>query len=236
VRYHEVQGNRAFAKIQVPDELALAQANPARWLRPADRENIVAGKKHFQAASNVGLFVNREALPKLAWFEYLLGDAEQSIRSLTQAAAYQTGESKALSLYYRGAILNRLGRYEEARASLDEALTERDDLILARQEKGESLWQLGHREEAVAVWSDAVKRNPRLALVNNELAGAERLSGKLEEASAHEKQADEFTPNVSFYHWMLGRRLQNLGMTELAEKHFQQVGQLDPGSERPNER
>ena len=99
-------------------------------------------------ASRTGLFVNSEALPKLAWFEYLLGDAEQSVQTLGRAAAHQKDESKALSLYYRGAILNRLGRYDEARASLDEALAERDDLILARQEKGESLWQLGRRERS----------------------------------------------------------------------------------------
>ncbi|MGA7274106.1 MAG: tetratricopeptide repeat protein [Candidatus Udaeobacter sp.] len=235
VRYHEVLGNRAFQKIQLADELALAQANPSRWLRPADRENILAGRKNFEAASRFGLFVNSEALPKLAWFEYLSGNAEQSVKVLSQAAAYQKGESKALSLYYRGAILNRVGRYEEARASLDEALAERDDLILARQEKGESLWQLGRKDEAISVWTDAVKRNARLALANNELAGAERSMGKFEEASAHEKQADQFTPNNPLYHWMLGRRLQDLGMTELAEKHFQQAGQVDPGNQSPNE-
>src|SRR5207249_11364550 len=229
VRYHEFLGNRAFQKIQVPDELALAQANPDRWLRPADRENILDGKRHFQAASRVGLFVNSEALPKLAWFEYLLGNAERSVQLLSQAAAHQNGESKALSLYYRGAILNRVGRYEEARGSLDEALAERDDLILARQEKGESLWQLGQRDEAVSVWTGAVQRNARLVLANNELAGAARLSGDLEQASAHEKQADQFTPDNPLYHWTLARRLQDLGMTELAEKHFQQAGHLDPG-------
>jgi len=227
VRYHEFLGNRAFQKIKLPDELALAQSNPARWLSPADRENILRGKEHYQAASNVGLFVNSEALPKLAWFEYLLGDAKQSVQTLGDAAAHQSGEAKALSLYYRGAILNRLGRYEEASASLDEALAERDDLILARQEKGESLWQLGRREEAISVWTDAVERNARLVLVNNELAGAKRLSGKLEEAAAHEKQADQFTPNDPFYHWILARRLQDLGMAELADKHFQQAGDLD---------
>ena len=232
VRYHEFLGNRAFQKIQIPDELALAQANPARWLSAADRENIPDGKKHYDAASRAGLFVNSEALPKLAWFDYLLGNAEQSIQLLGQAAAHQNGESKALSLYYRGAILNRVGRYEEARASLDEALVVRDDLILARQEKGESLWQLGRYDEAISVWTDAVQRNPRLALVNNELAGAKRSLGKLEEASAHEKQADQFTPNNPFYHWMLGRRLQDLGMTELAEKHLQLAKQLGGENER----
>ena len=236
VRYHEFRGNIAFQKIQVPDELALAQANPARWLAPADQENIVEGKKHYDAASRLGLFVNSEALPKQAWFEYLLGDAEQAVQLLGQAAAHQKDESKALSLYYRGAILNRMGRYEEASASLDEALAERDDLILARQEKGESLWQLGHKDEAISIWTDAVQRNARLALANNELAGAERSIGKLEEATAHERQADQFTPKDPLYHWMLGRRLQDLGMTELAEKHFQQAGQVDPANATPPNR
>ena len=236
VRYHEVLGNRAFQNIQLPDELALAQADPARWLRPADRQNILDGKKHFEATSKLGLFVNSEALPKLAWFEYLLGNAERSVQLLGQAATHQKGESKALSLYYRGAILNRLGRYEEARGSLDEALAERDDLILARQEKGESLWQLGRRDEAVSVWTGALQRNARLVLANNELAGAARLSGDLEQASAHEKQADQFTPDNPLYHWTIGRRLQDLGMTELAEKHFRQAGQLNPGKAMPDER
>jgi tetratricopeptide (TPR) repeat protein/ferredoxin len=228
VRFHEFLGNRAFQKIQLPDELALAQLNPARWLGPADRDNILKGKRHFEAASKLGLFVNSEALPKLAWFEYLLGSAEKSIELLGQAAAHQRDQSKALSLYYRGAILNRLGRYQEARATLDAALAERDDLILARQEKGESLWHLGRREEAIAVWTDAVQRNPRLVLVNNELAGAERQSGRLDQARAYERQADQFTPDDhALFHWMLGRRLQDLGMTDLAAKHFQRATQLD---------
>jgi tetratricopeptide (TPR) repeat protein/ferredoxin len=236
VRYHEFLGNLAFRKIQVPDELALAQTNPGRWLRPADRENIAEGRKHFEAASNVGLFVNAEALPKLAWFEYLAGNSEQSVRLLANAAAHETGESKALSLYYRGAILNRLGRYEEARISLDEGLAERDDLILARQEKGASLWQLGRRDEAISVWTDALQRNPGLALVNNELAGAKQSLGQVEEANGHERQADQVTPDDPLFHWMIGRCLQDLGMSELAEKHFQRATQLDPGGQLPSER
>ena len=82
VRYHEFLGNIAFNKVHLPDELALAQLDPARWLSPADRENIVQGKGHYLAASRTGLFVNNEALPKLAWFEYLLGDAAQSVQTL----------------------------------------------------------------------------------------------------------------------------------------------------------
>jgi len=236
VRYHEFLGNLAFDKIHLPDELALAQLNPGRWLSPVDRENILQGKEHYMAASRTGLFVNSETLPKLAWFEYLSGDAEQSVQMLAKAAAHQKDESKALSLYYRGAILNRSGHYEEALTSLDEALAEREDLILARQEKGESLWQRGRREEAVSVWTEALQRNSQLVLVNNELAGAARASGKLDEADLYEKQADQFTPNNPLYHWVLGRRLQDLGMTDLAEKHLQQAKQLGAPKEMPDER
>ena len=234
VRYHEFEGDRAFQRIQIPDELALAQTNPDPWLSPIDRENILEGEKHFQRASNFGLFVNGEALSKLAWFEYLSGDAEQSVELLGQAADHQKGQARALSLYYRGTILNRLGRYEQARTSLDEALVERGDLILARQEKGESLWQLGRKEEAISVWADAVQRNANLALTNNQLAGAERSLGRFKEAGAYERQADQVTPANPLYHRMIGLRLKALGMNELAEKHFHRAIQLDPGyQERP---
>ena len=226
VRYHEFLGNIAFNNIHIPDELALAQLDPARWLSAADRENVTRGKGHYLNASRTGLFANGEALPKLAWFEYLSGDPEQSVQTLRAAAAYQKEQGKALSLYYRGAILNRLGRFEEAQTTLDEALAERDDLILARQERGESLWQLGRRDEAVSVWTDALQRNAQLALVNNELAGAALASSNIEEADAYEKQADRYTPNNPLYHWVLARRLQDLGMTTLAEKHFQLAKQL----------
>jgi len=229
VRYHEYEGNRAFERVQIPDELALAQANPDPWLSPIDRENIVAGSNHLQAAARFGFFVNSAALPKLAWFAFLSGDAEQSVQLLGQAAARQQGQAKALSLYYRGTMLNRLGRYEQARTSLDEALAERPDLVLAREEKGESLWQLGRKEEAISVWSDAAQQNAGLVLANNQLAGALASLGRSDEAIAYQNEADQSTPNNPYYHWTIGLRLQSLGMNELAEKHFQRAIQLDPG-------
>jgi len=227
-------GNRAFQALRIPDELALAQVNPGRWLNPSDRQSIDDGTRHLQIVSHFGLFKNSEALSKLAWFKYLSGEAEQSVQLLGAAAERQRDEGKALSLYYRGTILNRLGRYQEALTNLDHALTERDDLILARQEKGESLWHLGRKEDAVAVWKSAVQRNFTLSLANNQLAGAEQLLGRFDDAATHERQADQFTPDDPFYHWMIATRLQDLGMTTLAAKHFERAAQLNPAFEKRN--
>ena len=227
IRYHESAGARAFENIKIPDELALARTNPVRWLSASDNENIAQGKKHFHIAADYGLFVNKEALSKLAWVEYLSGDTEQAIVRLDTAATHLEGQGRALSLYYRGAMLNRSGRYAEALTSLDAAIAERPDLITAREEKGESLWQLNRREEAVAVWSDAAA-NKTLPLANNFLAAAAAASGQSEAAAAYEKQADQATPADPLFQWTLGLRLQNVGMNALAEKHFQQAIRLNP--------
>jgi tetratricopeptide (TPR) repeat protein len=228
VRFHEFNGDRLFQQLQIPDELALAQTNPQVWLSPTDRENVAKGTDMLRTARNQGLFVNSEGTAKLAWLEYLSGNAEESVQLLDQAATLEHGSAKALSLYYRGAILNRLGRFEQARTSLDQALAERADLILAREEKGEALWQLGRKEEAVSAWIEAVRRNTRLVLANNQLAGAAAAFGRTEDAMGFEQQADQFTPEDPLYHWMIGLRLQNLAMNQLAEKHFQRAIQLDP--------
>ena len=229
VRHHESAGNRAFEGIQVPDELALARANPDPWLSPTDRRNIASGKRHLHAARDAGLVVNSDALPKLAWLEYLSGNSKDAVDLLATAAEHQRGQGRALSLYYRGAILNRLGRHQEALASLDQALTERSDLVLAREERGESLWQLGRRQEAVSAWTDAVASNAGLVLANNLLAGAAWSLGRPEAAIVHETRADQYTPENPFFHWMVGLRLQGVGMAGLAEKHFRRAIDLDPG-------
>lgn len=231
VRYHESAGARAFENVKIPDELALAQTNPDQWLSPSDRENIGEGKKHFQTAASVGLFTNKEAVSKLAWIEYLSGNTERAVELLGTAAALQSGQGRALSFYYRGAILNRSGRYDEALPNLEQALVERPDLILAREERGESLWQLGRRTEAVAAWTDALRKNPNLPLASNFLAAAAAASGQTETAAAWERQAAKITPNDAFFQWMLGLRLRNTGMHQLAEKHFGRAVQLDPAFE-----
>lgn len=228
VRFHERAGNIAFESIRLPDELALAQADPRQWLSPADSAAIASGKEHYRTAAKWGLFTNAFALPKFAWLEYLSGDTAKAVSALAAAAEYQEGREKALSLYYRGAILNRLGRHDEALTSLDQALAERSDLITALEEKGESLWQIGRKEDAVAVWNDAANRNPGLVLVNYYLAGAASTLGKPEAARIFEQKGERATPRDPYFYWMLGLRLKSVGMTALAERQFERAIQLDP--------
>jgi tetratricopeptide (TPR) repeat protein len=167
----------------------------------------------------------------MAWMEYLSGDTDRAIALLERAAEVQHGEGRALSLYYRGAILNRLGKYEQAVSSFDAALAERPDLVLAREEKGEALWQMGRRQEAVTLWVDAVTQNPNLVIANYQLAGAAAILGLADEAAKYEQSADAGTPNDASFHWMVGLRLRNIGMRELAQKHFDRSRQIDPSLE-----
>ncbi len=227
VHYHESEGALAFQSLHIPDELALARPDPKQWLDQNDRKMVAEGKQHLISATNLGLFANAAALPKLAWFEYLSGNSERAADLLTVSASHQNGQGKAMSLYYRGAILNRTGRYDEAIKSLDSALAERPDLATALEEKGESLWHLGRREDAVAMWNSAVRANPRLPIANSMLAGAANLM-KTVDPAMYERQAEQSTPNDAHFYYLLGMRLENVGMYELAEKHFSRAAQLDP--------
>ena len=228
VRYNERAGTIGYESVQIPDELALAQPNPDGWLSTSDKKNITDGKLHFYRAFDAGFLTNDTLLPKLAWLEYLSGNTDQGVKLLNLAANRQEGKPKALSLYYRGAILNRLGRYNDALASLDKAIKETPDLIVAHEERGEALWQLGRRREAVKTWADAVDANPSLVLANYYLAGAAATLGADDEQAGYEQQGDKNAPKDPYFQWMIGQRLKNLGMTTLAEKHFQLAAQLDP--------
>ncbi len=114
IRYHEREGAIAFESLQIPDELALAQRDASQWLNPSDKANIAEGREHFTLARDRGLLTNVEATPKLAWLEYLGGNIDGSLDLLGKAAHLQKGQPRAISLYYQGTILNRLGRYDEA--------------------------------------------------------------------------------------------------------------------------
>lgn len=228
IHYHESAGTQAYERIRIPDELALAETDPGQWLTPAARANVESGREHLSKAARFGLFTNDHAMPKLAWLEYLSGNTEKSIELLGISAGNEDGAPKALSHYYRGAILNRMGRSAEAIVDLDAALAERPDLSAAREERGEALWNLGKKTEAAAEWNAIIQAVPQLPLANYMLSGAAADAGNAEAAERFEAAGDRNTPKDPYFHWMLGLRLRNLGMNELAEKHFTAAEKLDP--------
>jgi Flp pilus assembly protein TadD/ferredoxin len=225
IHYQEAAGITAFQRVQIPDELALAQSDPAPWLSDTDHKNIGNGKSHLYRAFDGGFFVNTVGLQSLAWLEYLSGNTEQSIKLLGLVANRQEGQAKALTNYYRGSMLNRSGRYRDALAPLDLALSERPDLVKAEEERGVSLWKLGRQDVAIGAWEAASAQNGVLAKYM--LAGAMAMRGQNEAAAAYEAEGAKLTPDDPYFHWMIGLRMQDLEMKELAEKHFQRAVQLD---------
>lgn len=231
IRYHESAGNRAYETLRVPDELALAQADPKQWLDADGASNVAKGTYHFRQAARLGLLSNIDAMPKRAWMEFLAGNADFAEQLLAEAAEMQTGQGRALGLYYRGAILNRLGRPDEALASLDLAVAERPDLVTALEEKGEALWKLDRKSEAIAAWRAAIKKTEELPLATKFLAGALEATGELEVAEELDKKGDVLIPADPYFHWVIAARLENVGMIALAEKHYSKAIQLNPSFE-----
>jgi tetratricopeptide (TPR) repeat protein len=226
IRYHEYQGGRAFQNLQIPDELALAGPEPRRWLSPSDIGTIENGKSHLSIACEAGFLKNTDSLPKLAWLEFLSGNRDSAVELLGSAAEDQNGRAKALSLYYRGAILNRSGRPDKALGDLSEAIATSEQLSGAKEEKGESLWRLGRRSEAIEQWTQAVSENERLVMANHFLAAA--FSNDAERSAEFESTALANGPKDPLFHWMIGMRLENLGMREQAERQFARALQLNP--------
>lgn len=223
IHYHEVMGLRAFQALAVPDELALAQADPGGWLSESDKHNLETGKRDLYRAFDGGFFVNTVNLQSLGWMEYLSGNPAQATRLLALASSRQTESSRALSDYYRGAILNRTGRWEEATSALTAALDERPDLVKAVEETGVSKWHLGQTDAAIADWKTAASQNAVLACYM--LSGA--LAADPATSATYGQKAESLTPDDPYFHWMVGLRLQDLKMNDLAEKHFQRAVELD---------
>ncbi|MCW5958617.1 MAG: 4Fe-4S binding protein [Pyrinomonadaceae bacterium] len=228
VRYYEAGGNAAYERVLIPDELALAEADPKRWITPEMQTEIDRGIDRYERAFDFALFTNVHALPKYAWLEYLSGDSTRAVELLERAAKNQSGQQRALSLYYRGAILNRIDRPKEALTDLETAAAEAPDLVLAHEEKGEAFWRLGRKLEAVGAWRDALKLNPAMPLANNFLSGAAENMDQQETARLYKTVADKYTPNDPYFHWVLAKRLENLGMKQLADAHFEKSSNLAP--------
>jgi len=228
IRYNEIGGAAAYESLRVPDELAIAQADPGTWLSDVEKENVRRGREYFYRSRSTALFTNKEAVAKLAWLEFFDGDASIAADRLAESAELMGGQTRGLNYYYRGAVLNTVGRYADAIQSFEKALAQSPELIVAEQEKGTSLWQLGRREEAMNVWKRASDRGPNLPLAAIFLSSASTAAGDSVGASMFQKQAESVTPPDARYLWMVGLRLRSLGFNEQADRYFLRAIQMEP--------
>jgi tetratricopeptide (TPR) repeat protein len=226
--YNEIGGRTAYDTITIPDELAIAQADPGTWLDDIGRENVRRGREYYHRSRSTALFTNKEAVARFAWLEFFNGDANAAADRLGESAELMSGQTRALNLYYRGAVLNTVGRHDEAIQSFDKALAESPTLIVAEQEKGVAIWQLGRREEAMNVWKRVADANPNLPLANVFLATASASAGDTENAAAFGRQADKVVPADARYLFMVGLRLRSLGFKDQAERYFLRAIQMEP--------
>jgi hypothetical protein len=88
IHYHEIAGTRAFQKIRIPDELALAQVNPAPWIGPAEKQDVLTGESHLQTALTLG-YSTIDVPPNWSGLNTSPGAAERSSDFSAQAAERQ---------------------------------------------------------------------------------------------------------------------------------------------------
>ena len=228
IRYNESAGRGVFENLRVPDELMLADPNPKQWLTVTQKSEIESGKEHYYRAERAALLTNTYAVSKLAWLEYVSGEREKALKRLSKATRVQEGKERALSFYYRGMILNRSGKYEQALKEFDSALELRPDLTVALEGKGESLWKLDQKRKAVSTWNSTLGRDPRLVVTANFLAAEAEQRGDTKQATYYENIAARSTARDGLFLWMVGLRLNEAGFKNRANKVFDIAIRLDP--------
>lgn len=98
-----------------------------------------------------------------AWLRWLSGDGDGAVELMTQAAAAGAGEPRAFCLTQLGDLHFLRGRYPEARAAYDEALSVHPRNPAALAARGRLSLSTGRTEEALADLSAALTALPLAA-------------------------------------------------------------------------
>jgi len=152
-----------------------------------------------------------------------LQPAEQLCRQILQADLQHSAAWHLLGLIAAG-----MGRYDQARDYIRQALVCNPDLVEAHNNLGNVLTQLGQLDEAVASFQRALRLNPRYAEAHVNLGNALRQQGKLDEAMASYRQAVHYKPDFAGAHDNLGVAYRAAGKLEEAVANHRQALHLDP--------
>lgn len=156
------------------------------------------------------------------------GLAEEAFRRALVLDPYLTDARNNL-----GAVLDRVGRRDEAIAEFKKAL---EDPAYPTPQKvwlnlGMTYATQGRSEEAISAMRQAVELDPKFYRAHYELASELDRTGRVEEAvRLYEVAAPEFRTDAT-YHYRLGVVYVKVNDREKARLHLNRVLELSPGSE-----
>lgn len=122
----------------------------------------------------------------------------------------------------------QVGRVEEARAHLEEALRLKPQYAEAHSNLGSLLQAQGRLGEAIDQFRRALRLNPDDAHVHFNLGNALAASGRVKEAVDHFRHAVAITPDSFETHNNLAVALGTLGRVEEAMRHLRLALELNP--------
>jgi tetratricopeptide (TPR) repeat protein len=141
---------------------------------------------------------------------------------------HQTPSSRASLLLELGNLLDAAKEYEEAIASLDQALKFKPDYHQAWYNRGNALGNLGRLEEAISSYDQALKFKPDDHQAWNSRGNALGNLGRLEEAIASLDQALKIKPDYHQAWYNRGNVLDDLGRLEEAISSLDQALKIKP--------
>ncbi len=126
-----------------------------------------------------------------------------------------------------GNVLQEAGRFTEAIACYDRAISLKPDYVESYRNRGNALRQLGQLVEAVASYDRAIALRPNVASYSNR-GNVLRALKRTEEALESYERAIELNPHYAEIHSNRGSALQELGRFKEATASYQRAIALKP--------
>ena len=165
----------------------------------------------------------------LAGIYEILGDNVKA--EGTYRKAIDRGYTTPRLLLTYGKTLVRLGRFEEARESFEEAVRDEPRFSLAYNELGNLMDKTGKPSEAVSMYTKAITINPALTAPRYNLARILLRSGKKDEAISELLATVRINPLHTGAHYLLGELYFEKGDAANAKVHYHRFLELETKNE-----